>query len=117
MRGAKISIKKFEGIRDLLKREKDQRVNGSDFSKAIEAIGIDVSTGYKRVKRRNKGGYEALLMSKNKGGRPPELSKDDLEDLREILKFKDYSFHSFISSLRYNWSQHLLLLLVLLPNH
>jgi len=29
MRGAKISIKKFEEIRDLLKREKDQRVNGS----------------------------------------------------------------------------------------
>jgi len=50
--GAKISIKKFEEIRDLLKREKDQRVNGSDFSKAIEAIGIDVSTGYKWVKRR-----------------------------------------------------------------
>jgi len=100
-----------------LKREKDQRVNGSDFSKAIEAIDIDVSTGYKRVKRRNKGGYEVLLTSKNKGGRPPELSKDDLEDLREILKSKDYSFHSFIPLLRYNWSQHLLLLLVLLPNH
>jgi len=29
-------------------------------------------------------------MSKNKGGRPPKLSKDDLEDLREILKSKDY---------------------------
>jgi len=39
-----------------LKREKDQRVNGSDFSKAVEAIGIDVSTGYKRVKRREQGG-------------------------------------------------------------
>jgi len=49
-----------------LKREKDQRDNGSDFSKAVEAIGIDVSTGYKRVKRRNKGGYEALLTSKKR---------------------------------------------------
>ena len=110
-------IKKFKEIRDLLKREKDQRVNGSDFSKAVEAIGIDVSTGYKWVKRRNKGGYEALLMSKNKGGRPPELSKDDLEDMREILKSEDYSFHSFIPLLRYKLSQHFLLLLVLLPNH
>jgi len=83
-----------------LKREKDQRVkqklsflylvgaNGSDFSKAVEAIGIDVSTGYKWVKRWNKGGYEALLPSKNKGGRPPKLSKDDLEDLREKLKMR-----------------------------
>ena len=53
-------------------------------------------------------------MSKNKGGRPPELSKDDLEDLREILKSKDYSFHSFIPLLRYKLSQHLLPLLVLL---
>jgi len=56
-------------------------------------------------------------MSKNKGGRPPELSKDDLEDMREILKSEDYSFHSFIPLLRYKLSQHLLLLLVLLPNH
>jgi len=54
-------IKKFKEIRDLLKREKDQRVNGSDFSKAIEAIGIDVSTGYKWVKRRNKGDMRLCL--------------------------------------------------------
>jgi len=95
-------IKKFEEIRDLLKREKDQRVNGSDFSKAVEAIGIDVSTGYKWVKRRNKGDMRLCLRARIKGGRPPELSKDDLEDLR--VKSKDYSFHSFISSLRYKLS-------------
>jgi transposase len=102
MRGEKISIKNYEEIEGLIKREKDPRIkqklsflyivggNGLGFSKAVEAVGIDLSTGYKWVKRWNNEGYEGLLPSKNKGGRPPKLSKDDLKDLREILKSKDY---------------------------
>jgi putative transposase len=102
MRGERISINNYEKIRNLVKIERNSAMkqklyflcfvgkDGQSFERAVEAIGIDVSTGYKWIKRWNGKGYKGLLPSQNKGGRPPKLSKEDLEYLKEILGSKDY---------------------------
>ena len=102
MRGERISIRNFEEVRSLLKSEKDPVVKqklsfllfaGEDclyFERAVEATGIDITTGYKWIRTWNDLGYEGLLPSPNRGGRPPKLTDEDLEDLRYILESKGY---------------------------
>ena len=102
MRGERIQVRNFEDVGSLLKSEKDPVVKqklsflvvaGEDclyFERAVEATGIDITTGYTWIRMWNDLGYEGLLPSPNKGGRPPKLTDEDLEDLRNILESKDY---------------------------
>jgi hypothetical protein len=101
MRGERIQVRNFEEIRAQLVSEKDPMVKqklsfllfaGEDclyFERAIEASGIDITTGYKWIRTWNELGYKGFLPSPNKGGRPPKLTDDDLEDLQDILSSMD----------------------------
>ena len=102
MRGERILINNYEEIKALLKTEKDLSVKQKlsfllftgedclDFEKAVEATGIEISTGYKWIKSWNKSGCKGFLPSTNRGGRPPKLTDKDLKDLRSILRSKDH---------------------------
>jgi transposase len=102
MRGERIHVRNFEEVRAQLVSEKDPVVKqklsfllfaGEDclyFERAVEASGIDITTGYKWIRTWNELGYKGFLPSPNKGGRPPKLTDDDLEDLQDILKSKDF---------------------------
>jgi len=57
---------------------------GISVPKASKNIGISHSTGYEWLKRWNNNGLEGLI-PRYAGGRPSELSKEDLEKLDKIL--------------------------------
>lgn len=57
---------------------------GNSVLEASKNIGISHSTGYQWLERWNKDGFEGLI-PKYAGGRPSELSKDDLEKLDKIF--------------------------------
>ncbi|MBW9222559.1 helix-turn-helix domain-containing protein [Methanothermococcus sp. SCGC AD-155-C09] len=55
--------------------------------KAAEAIGVSKATGYVYLKKWNSEGYDGLLPKY--GGRPSKLTKNNKEELKNILKGKD----------------------------
>jgi putative transposase len=57
---------------------------GISVPEAAKNVGISHSTGYEWLKRWNNESLEGLI-PKYAGGRPPELSKEDLEKLDKIL--------------------------------
>ena len=59
-------------------------MKGISVPKASKNIGISHTAGYDWLKRWNDRGLEGLI-PKYGGGRPPELSKEDLEKLDKIL--------------------------------
>src|SRR5512136_829484 len=60
------------------------------YETACALCGIHTSTGYVWVRRWNKNGYDGLKESGNLGGRPAKLSENDLKQLEEVLKEKEY---------------------------
>lgn len=57
---------------------------------ATRALGLGLSTGYKWIKDWNEGGYQGLLPSPRRGGRPPRLKKEELDRLRRLLQGRSY---------------------------
>jgi len=102
MKGKSLNIKNEEEIRFRLREEKDEEVKIKlifvnfllnfkvDLEKACETFAIATSTGYFWIRQWNEGGYEGIKGKENKGGRPPRLSDEDLEKLKEMLKDKEY---------------------------
>jgi len=96
-----IRIRNPEKIKQLLSQEKDLKVKQKlsflnlvanhhlSVKEATQALGIAISTGYKWVRDWNTKGYQGLLPSSGKRGRPPRLKEKDLERLRELLSQKD----------------------------
>ncbi len=81
------------------KLEKDTRVlqrlyfirhlyRGMSVEEAADLVGVTKATGYAWLKRWNSKGYEGLIPEFG-GGRPSKLTKDQKEELREMLKKKD----------------------------
>lgn len=65
------------------------RYDGFTVQEAADKVGISVATGYLWQDHWNKNGYEGLI-PKFAGGRPPKLSAEDKEKLKEYLNEKDH---------------------------
>ena len=61
---------------------------GMSVEEAAELVGVTKATGYSWLKRSNSNGYEGLIPEFG-GGRPSKLSKEQKEELKEMLKEKD----------------------------
>ena len=61
---------------------------GMRVEEAAELVGVTKATGYAWLKRWNSKGYEGLIPEFG-GGRPSKLTKDQKEELREMLKKKN----------------------------
>lgn len=103
MKKRKIEIKNTEEIRERLKFEKDERIKikliflnillsnrEMEIREACDLCGIAVPTGYLWVRKWNEEGYEGLKDKEGKRGRPPKLSEEEFEKLKEYLKSKTY---------------------------
>ncbi|MDI6884793.1 MAG: IS630 family transposase [archaeon] len=95
-----ILSKEREEIRKRLKKEKDTKVklklallnmvaSGMSVKEAASFLGIKLRSAYKWVNNWMEEGYEGML-AKKRGGRPPKLSKEQKEELRRLLKQKEY---------------------------
>ena len=82
-----------------IKKEKDTRVlkrlyfirylyRGMSVEESADLVGVTKATGYTWLKRWNSKGYEGLKPNHG-GGRPPKLTEEQKEELKEILKEKD----------------------------
>ncbi|MHC1569050.1 MAG: helix-turn-helix domain-containing protein, partial [Candidatus Syntropharchaeia archaeon] len=82
-----------------IKKEKDTKVlqrlyfirylyGEMSVEEAADLVGVTKATGYTWLKRWNSNGYEGLI-PKFGGGRPSKLTKDQKEELKEMLKKKD----------------------------
>lgn len=65
-----------------------QLYKGSSVPQASEEVGVSKVIGYNWLKKWNEEGIEGLE-PKYGGGRPPELSQKEKEELKEILKERD----------------------------
>jgi putative transposase len=96
---SKVVVEKHMSLPEILEEIKKRKIDyelterlifisdilkGISVPKASKNIGISHSTGYEWLKRWNKEALEGLI-PKYAGGRPPELSKKDLEKLDKIL--------------------------------
>src|SRR3972149_5674359 len=100
MKGLRINLKNHDEIKNQIEYEKSASAKNKllflniaadsdlDFEKICQLCGIALSTGYQLVREWKEKGYESLKDKKNKGGRPPKLSKDDLKQLRRFLEMK-----------------------------
>ena len=87
-----------EEIDRKIREQKDARVlkrlyfirhlyRGMSVKEAADLIGVTKATGYSYLKRWNSKGYEGLIPEFG-GGRPPKLTEENKEKLKEILKEK-----------------------------
>ena len=87
-------------LRSLISREKDKRVHerllfilqlymGASVPDACERLCIALQTGYNWLKAWNQGGYPGLK-PRFGGGRPPKLTEEQRETLREALGSKSH---------------------------
>src|SRR3972149_499884 len=100
MKGLRINLKNHDEIKNQIAYEKSASAKNKllflniaadsdlDFEKICQLCGIALSTGYQLVRGWDENGYESVKDKKNKGGRPPKLSKDDLQQLRRFLEKK-----------------------------
>jgi len=88
----------YEGLRERIKNEADYRLlqrlcfmmalyEGDGVEEASHKVGVVKSTGYNWLHRWNEDGLERLRPDFG-GGRPPKLSYEDREKLKEALKEK-----------------------------
>ncbi len=102
MKGQRLTIRNAGEIGTRLKAEKKEDVKIKliflnlmsnlevRLEKACQLCGIATSTGYLWIRQWNREGYEGIRGKSGKAGRPPRLSDDDLEKLKEFLKEKEY---------------------------
>ncbi|KXA99384.1 hypothetical protein AKJ41_05530 [candidate division MSBL1 archaeon SCGC-AAA259O05] len=93
-----IEVEKHLSIRKLesrIREEKDSRMlrrlfflrnmyEGDDMKEATAKVGVSLTSGYRWLHRWNEGGLERLKPDFG-GGRPPKLSDEEREELKEIL--------------------------------
>lgn len=90
----------LEDLDALIKNEKNSRVLqrlyfirlrylGYSVENATSMLGASKKIGYIWQERWNNDGYEGLLQ-KSGAGRPPKLNEEQKEELKTILKEKDY---------------------------
>lgn len=101
MKGARIAVKNQDEIKNRVRQEKNPNVkiklaflnlvsdSRSDLERICELCGVAVSTGYQWVREWNEKGYESVKEKRNRGGRPPKLSDEDLKQLRACLEKKE----------------------------
>jgi transposase len=101
MKTQQITIKNAQDIVVRLRGEKDEEVKIKliflnlianlkvDLGKACEIFAIATSTGYLWIGQWNQEGYEGIKGKENKGGRPPKLSDEALEKVKDLLKEKE----------------------------
>ena len=93
-------IKEIQVLNDTLKRTKDGRERdrirgiilikkGYNVHKIADIMNVSVRTIYNWKKRYEKNGTKGLK-TKRKPGRKGKLSPEDMENLKELLKKKDY---------------------------
>jgi transposase len=91
-----VTINKLE---ELVKKEKNKRIyerllfirqlyKKDDIEHACEIMCLSLQTGYNYLDAWNKSGYNGLIPNFG-GGRPPKLTKDQKEELKEILRSKE----------------------------
>lgn len=102
MKGDRVQVKNSEEIEKRLPTETDARIKprliflnaiancGISYDLASKICGLNLSTGYVWIRKWNAEGYEGLKDKETRTGRPPKLDKDDLANLKEILRTKDY---------------------------
>ena len=102
MKGEIIRVERSGELAERLRAETDNGIKikliflnafgncSMSYEAACALCGIHTSTGYVWVRRWNKSGYDGLKESENQGGRPAKLSENDLKQLEEILKEKEY---------------------------
>jgi len=80
-------IKKLEKNTRVLKRLYFIRYlyRGISVEGAADLVGVTKATGYEWLKRWNSKGYEGLIPELG-GGRPAKLTKEQKEELKEMLK-------------------------------
>jgi len=61
---------------------------GMSVEEAAQLVGVTKATGYSWLKRWNDKGYEGLIPNFG-GGRPPKITREQKEELREMLAEKD----------------------------
>jgi len=62
-----------------------------DVEKVAKLMGVSISTGYRWIRRWNEEGREGLKDERGKGGgKPAKLSKEEIEELKQILEEKEY---------------------------
>jgi len=91
-----VSIKK---LKELIQKEQNKRIHerllfiyqlykGKSVYEACDILCIAYQTGYNWLKSWNKNGYKGLIPNFG-GGRPPKLTEEQKEELKEILKSKE----------------------------
>lgn len=100
MKGDRISLKTREEVYSHLSEEADPKIRlklaflacfsrlDMDLDLLCEAFGIAVPTGYWWIRNWNSQGYEGLLESLSRPGRPPRLDDTDLSYLASLLRIK-----------------------------
>jgi len=85
-------IKKLEKDTRILKRLYFIRYlyRGVSVEEAAELAGVTKATGYAWLRRWNSNGYEGLIPEFG-GGRPSKLTEEQKEELREVLKEKEWT--------------------------
>lgn len=100
MKGDRIILNNPEGIYSCLAEEADPKIRlklaflacfsrlHMDLDLLCEAFGIAVPTGYWWIRNWNRQGYEGLLETASRPGRPPRLDDTDLSYLASLLRTK-----------------------------
>jgi putative transposase len=85
-------IKKLEKDVRILKRLYFIRnlYRGMSVEESAELVGVTKATCYEWLKRWNSRGYEGLI-PEFAGGRPSKLTEEEKEELREMLKEREWS--------------------------
>jgi putative transposase len=102
VKGDIIKVERQDEIERALIKENDDKVrvrlvflnalanHGISYEEACAICGIHTSTGYVWVRKWNEYGRNGFIDKENVGGRPSKLSNDDLLELKEELKNKEY---------------------------
>lgn len=100
MKGDRLSLKNLDALYSHLTEESDPKIRlklaflacfsrlEMDLELLCEAFGIAVPTGYGWIRNWNCQGYESLLETLSRPGRPPRLDETDLSYLASLLRAK-----------------------------
>lgn len=102
MKGEKITVQNTEDIQYRIEQEKNPQTkirliflnfvaNHTDsFENICKLCGVPESTGYQWIRDWNEKGYLSVMKNANKGGKPPKLADNDLQDLKKSLEENEY---------------------------
>ena len=100
MKGDRLYLNNLDGLYSRLPEETDPKIRlklaflacfsrlEMDLDLLCEAFGIAIPTGYWWIRNWNHKGYEGLLETGQRSGRPPRLDDTDLSYLASLLRAK-----------------------------